>query len=52
MQCTYIQRVLNATHTQRVRTDSHSGGNQNSNLRTVDQASDERERGQMFTEIF
>ena len=31
----YTQRVLNATHIQRVRTDSHSVGNQNSNLRTV-----------------
>jgi hypothetical protein len=44
--------VLDAMHTQRVRTGSHSGGNQNFNLRTVDQASDEREWGQMFAEIF
>jgi hypothetical protein len=44
--------VLDAIHIQRVRADNHTVGNQNSNLRTVDQASDERAQGHMFAEMF
>ena len=44
-------RVLDAMYTQRVHAKNDTVGNQNSNPRTVDQASDEREQGQVFAEI-